>query len=256
MRISSIFDGMLKSPYIFLAVIGSIFIQSSYASVQDTAIYDKYEIAPEPVGGKLAYIKWLDEATEYTDSAITADVRGTVVAEFVVERNGDLSHIQVRDTLGFGMEEALRKAIATSAPWRVAIINGRPVRARYQLPIQVNARLSKAGRRAASADRRGASMPEIMPEPPGGQRAFMQWVGQNYRVPPEAVTNGVSGTLELGFIVEADGTITQVEVLSDLGHGTGAEAVRILKRSPRWSPGILNGRPVRVHFKLPIKLSL
>jgi len=60
----------------------------------------------------------------------------------------------------------------------------------------------------------------------------------------------------MGFIVEADGTITHVEVLNDLGHGTGAEAVRVLKHSPRWKPGIVNGKPVRVRFKLPIKLAL
>lgn len=101
-----------------------------------------------------------------------------------------------------------------------------------------------------------AAMLEVMPEPPGGLQAFMQWVGSNYRFPLEAIDNDVHGTLQMGFIVEADGTITHVEVLKDLGHGTGTEAVRVLKQSPSWKPGILDGKPVRVRFKLPIKLAL
>lgn len=239
---------MQKRRSIFLAFIGLIFGQSLHASAQqDTAIYSSYEVAPTPVGGKQAYLRWLEAAIEYPDSALAADVQGEVVAEFIVERTGELSHIYIRDTLGFGVEEAVRKAITTSTPWNVALMNGRPVRARYQLPITVKAR---------DTSPLDAAVLEVMPEPPGGLQAFMQWVGRNYQFPPEAINNNVHGTLEMGFIVEADGTITQVEVLEDLGHGTGAEAMRVLKRSPRWKPGIVEGKPVRVRFKLPIKLSL
>src|SRR5690606_40431316 len=90
-----------------------------------------------------------EAAIEYPDSALTADVQGELMVEFVVERTGELSHIYMRDTLGFGVGEAVRKAIATSPPWNVAIINGRPVRARYQLPVAVNVRQAKARQQRA-----------------------------------------------------------------------------------------------------------
>lgn len=258
------FVGMQNRLYVLITLIGLIFSQSLHASAQqDTAIYSQFEIAPTPVGGKLAYLRWLEAAIEYPDSALTADVQGELMVEFVVERTGELSHIYMRDTLGFGVGEAVRKAIATSPPWNVAIINGRPVRARYQLPVAVNVRQAKARQQRAPVSNAkqdtamlDAAMLEVMPEPPGGLQAFMQWVGSNYRFPHEAIDNDVHGTLQMGFIVEADGTITHVEVLNDLGHGTGAEAVRVLKHSPRWKPGIVNGKPVRVRFKLPIKLAL
>src|SRR5690606_14062824 len=127
------FVGMQNRLYVLITLIGLIFSQSLHASAQqDTAIYSQFEIAPTPVGGKLAYLRWLEAAIEYPDSALTADVQGELMVEFVVERTGELSHIYMRDTLGFGVGEAVRKAIATSPPWNVAIINGRPVRARYQ----------------------------------------------------------------------------------------------------------------------------
>lgn len=58
-------------------------------------------------------------------------------------------------------------------------------------------------------------------EPPGGPAAFRQWIGSNYHYPHQAVKQSVSDTLQLRFIVEKNGAITQVEALKDLGYGTG-----------------------------------
>lgn len=97
---------------------------------------------------------------------------------------------------------------------------------------------------------------EIMPEPPGGMTAMRQWIGANYNYPQAAIDNEESGLLEVKFVVERDGSLTDIQVVRDLGHGTGEEAVRILQRARKWSPGIQNGRPVRVSYRMPIQLSL
>ncbi len=96
---------------------------------------------------------------------------------------------------------------------------------------------------------------EVSPEPPGGLHAFRIWLAQNYRFPQAAVDAGVNGTIELTFTVEADGSIADVRVLRDLGHGTGEEAVSVLKRADKWAPGIQNGRAVRVAYTLPIRIA-
>ncbi|WP_165384787.1 energy transducer TonB [Sphingobacterium corticibacterium] len=96
----------------------------------------------------------------------------------------------------------------------------------------------------------------LVAEPPGGIQAFMRWIGENYNYPQKAVDVGVSGTLLIRFIVEVDGSISNITVLRDLGYGTGAEAVRVLKKSRRWKPGIAEGKPVRSRFDLPITLSV
>lgn len=98
-------------------------------------------------------------------------------------------------------------------------------------------------------------LPELMPEAPGGMQAFMQWVSRNYEIPMEAVEQGVSGTLRLEFVVERDGTLNNIRVLNDLGYGTGAEAIRVLKQSGKWHPGIANGRTVRVRYTFPLRLT-
>lgn len=97
---------------------------------------------------------------------------------------------------------------------------------------------------------------EIMPAPTEGMPAFIQWIAANYTFPQAAMDNNVKGLIQLKFVVEKDGSLSSIEVLRDMGYGTGKEAVRLLQKAKKWNPGIQNGRPVRVTFSLPIRLSL
>ncbi len=97
---------------------------------------------------------------------------------------------------------------------------------------------------------------EINPEPPGGMAAFRKWIADNYQYPQGAIDAGVKGTVQVSFVVEKDGSLTDVKVLRDLSYGTGQAAQNMLKKARKWSPGIQNGRPVRVAYTLPIKLDL
>ncbi|WP_257666642.1 energy transducer TonB [Parapedobacter tibetensis] len=97
---------------------------------------------------------------------------------------------------------------------------------------------------------------EINPEPPGGMKAFMDWVSKNYQYPQAAMDAGVNGQVQISFVVERDGSLTDLKVTRDLKYGTGDAALKLLQKAPKWSPGIQNGRPVRVAYTLPIKLNL
>ncbi|WP_236537125.1 energy transducer TonB [Sphingobacterium composti Ten et al. 2007 non Yoo et al. 2007] len=97
---------------------------------------------------------------------------------------------------------------------------------------------------------------EIMPAPTEGMPAFIQWIATNYTFPQAALDNNVKGVIQVKFIVEKDGSLSSFEVLRDMGLGTGKEAVRLLQKAKKWNPGVQNGRPVRVTFSLPIRLSI
>ena len=90
---------------------------------------------------------------------------------------------------------------------------------------------------------------EVKPEFPGGYNEFMKFIGQNFRTPE---VEGLSGTIKVSFVIEVSGKITEVKILSDLGSGTGEEAKRVIDKSPNWSAGEQDGKPVRVTFQLPI----
>jgi periplasmic protein TonB len=97
---------------------------------------------------------------------------------------------------------------------------------------------------------------EVSPEFPGGMAKFYSYLQKNYRYPAMAREQGVSGKVIMQFVVERDGSLTDIKVLRDLGLGTGEEAIRLLKSMPKWKPGIQNGRPVRVAYTLPFSLNL
>jgi protein TonB len=90
----------------------------------------------------------------------------------------------------------------------------------------------------------------VQPDFPGGIAKFYQYVARNFRF-EEA---GVSGRIIVTFVVEKDGSLTDIKVVRDIGHGAGDEAIRVLKRSPKWTPGVQNGKNVRVLYSLPISI--
>lgn len=77
----------------------------------------------------------------------------------------------------------------------------------------------------------------------------------NYRLPQEALKNKVSGRIFLSFIVEKDGSLSNITSIRDLGYSTGDKGVRVLKMSPKWKPGMLNGQPIRISYGLPININ-
>lgn len=90
------------------------------------------------------------------------------------------------------------------------------------------------------------------PEFVGGMNAFYKFVGQNFKVPD--VPN-LKGTIYISFVVEKNGSLTDVKCLRDIGFETGKEAIRVINASPKWKPGILDGKPVRCTYQLPISVS-
>jgi periplasmic protein TonB len=97
---------------------------------------------------------------------------------------------------------------------------------------------------------------EVLPEFQGGEKAFGAFLSKNINYPPMARENNISGRVFVSFVVEKNGQLTDIKVLRGLGYGTDEEAVRVLKKSPAWKPGVQNGRPVRVQYTIPIFFQL
>lgn len=92
---------------------------------------------------------------------------------------------------------------------------------------------------------------EKQPEYPGGILEFYKFVGKNFKTPAEAK---IEGKVLLEFMIEKDGSLSEFKIVKDLGFGIGDEAIRVLKLSPKWNPGLANGKPVRVQYNLPITI--
>jgi len=97
---------------------------------------------------------------------------------------------------------------------------------------------------------------EQKPEFPGGDEAFLKFIADNLHYPDSAKAKGIQGRVFVTFVVEFDGSISNVNILRGIGGGCDEEAVRVMKMMPAWVPGMQRGEPVRVQYNLPIKFTL
>ena len=91
---------------------------------------------------------------------------------------------------------------------------------------------------------------------PGGEAALLAYVAKNIKYPAIAVEQEIQGTVQLRFVVEANGSIGDVQVIKSLESHCDKEAIRVVKSLPRFIPGKQQGRPVRVWFTLPVRYSI
>lgn len=97
---------------------------------------------------------------------------------------------------------------------------------------------------------------EQQPLFPGGPAALMKYLSENTKYPVVAQENGVQGRVTVQFVVEKDGSISDVHVLRGVDPSLDKEAVRVVKSMPRWTPGKQNGITVRVNYRVPVLFRL
>ena len=97
---------------------------------------------------------------------------------------------------------------------------------------------------------------EQMPEFPGGIKALLDYLCQNVKNPADAEKQKIEGRVIANFVVETDGSISNVEVFRPVFPSLDAEAVRVLSAMPKWKPGMQSGKVVRVKYTVPISFNL
>lgn len=99
-------------------------------------------------------------------------------------------------------------------------------------------------------------MPETMPYFPGGRELLLKYLAANIKYPASAVKGKKEGRVIVTFIVQKDGSITHAKIAKSINPELDAEALRVVKGMPKWTPGTQNGKPVNVKYTVPVKFSL
>jgi TonB family protein len=229
----------------------------------NSPVFTMVEQSPSFPGGGKAFSQFLNKNIRYPQQARKNKVQGRVIATFVVEPNGELTDIKIVRGIGSGADEESVRVLKMSPKWEPGVQNGHKVRVQYTVPIQfkLDSRSgTKMGNKTAelnipstdelpSADIKG-------PVFPGGERAFKSYLANNIVYPAKARENNVQGRVLVGFTIEADGSLNDVEVFRGLGSGTDEEALRVIRAMPKWEPAITNGKKVKAHYLVPIQFSL
>ena len=238
------------------------------------SVFQVVDVMPEFPGGVNALISHVGQNVIYPAEAMEKEIQGRVFVGFVVEKDGSISNVKVLKGIGSGCDEEAVRVISSMPKWKPGKLKGKPVRVSYQIPISFqignpqktkeqdnSGETSKVGEVKKTVpygpDKNGVyQIVEEMPKFPGGENALMDYVAKNVVYPKEAQEKGISGRVFVGFIVEKDGSVSEVKVLRGIGGGCDEEAVRVISGLPKWKPGKQEGKPVRVSYQMPINFKL
>jgi TonB family protein len=261
---------MKKLIFSSLIVVLMVGLYPKESLAQDDKLYNfvAMETPPTYPGGMAEFYKFLGNNVQYPKSAKDENVQGTVYVSFTIEKDGSLTDIKVDRKLGAGTDEEAVRILKLSKRWNPGMQNGKVVRVKYNIPVRfsipgvkpkINSNIRTFTKPTTDGNDNAIYSYVSMKNPPmypGGMAQFYKFLGDNMKYPEMATKDKVEGTVYISFTVEKDGSLTDIKVDRKLGSGTDEEAVRMVKLSKRWNPGMENGNPVRTKYNIPVKFTM
>ena len=226
------------------------------------SIYQIVDEMPQYPGGEAAMMKFVSENVKYPQEAKDKDIAGRVFVSFVVEKDGSVSTVKVMRGIGGGCDEEAVRVISGMPKWKPGIKDGKPVRVSYMMPLVFKLTEGQPAKSDASQSDMKPDQDDVyqtveeMPEFPGGIEGLMDYVSKNVKYPESAKEKNLQGRVMIKFVIEKDGSVSNVEVFRGWNNELDDEAVRVVKAMPKWKPGKQDGKVVRVSFMLPINFVL
>jgi TonB family protein len=229
-----------------------------------------YEEARFPYGHG-AFRKFIQENLRYPREAADITKSEVVFVDFIVDEAGNLSQFKLKKNYGHGFDEEARRMFRLLPRFEPYKKEGKPVVSRYTMrldfappvitgapavPAPVPAPVAAPVDTLPKDPDRVFTVAEKNAGFPGGYKALSKYLAKNLQYPATARRATVEGKVFLTFIVEKDGSISDVNVLKGRGFGLDEEAIRVLKAMPKWVPGEAKGKIVRSRFNLPIEFRL
>ena len=242
------------------------------------SIYNIVEENAQFPGGDAAMYKWIANHLQYPEECRDKSIQGRVIVQFVVNKDGSISDIKVlKSPHSLLSKEAIR--VVNAMPfWKPAKVKGEVVRSSFRLPI--NFKLAGTQKTDTITGQEKGLKPEItvMAKPtgkpieeednglfvdyetsaefPGGAEAMYKWIADHIKYPEECKAKGIQGRVTLSFVIEVDGSVTNVKALRSPDDRLSQEAIRVVSAMPKWKPATQMDKPVRCNYRLPITLRL
>lgn len=226
---------------------------------EDTVIYQVVQFMPEFPGGMVELMNYISSNVRYPADALAAGIEGRVTTMFIIERDGTLSNVQILRGIDPSLDAEALRVIRSMPTWKPGYQNDKPVRTRYTVPVNFRIQSSEKTSQINPPyiDENGIyQVVEKMPEFPGGVQALMSYIKDNLRYPEDAKAAGIKGRVTVQFVVNKDGSISNICKLRGVEPSLDAEALRIVASMPTWSPGMQDGEAVAVRYTVRITFRL
>ena len=236
---------------------------------ENDSIYQIVDEMPQYPGGEAAMMKFVSENVKYPQEAKDKDIAGRVFVSFVVEKDGSVSTVKVMRGIGGGCDEEVVRVVKAMPKWKPGIKDGKPVRVSYMMPFTFKLSDGQPAKPSKKADANKPDMKpdkdgvyqivEEMPRFPGDEKALMEYLNSNLQMPEKYKGDNAEFRLAeyrtfIRFVVTEDGSISDVNLIKKTEgfKDLDDEALRVVKAMPKWEPGKMGGKPVKVYFHLPV----
>ena len=242
-------------------------IQATPTNDQDYPVFQVVEQMPEFPGGMGECMKWLQANMKYPMEAKEKGEHGRVIVQFIVEKDGSITDVKVVRSVSPDLDAEAIRVVSGMPKWKPGMQRGKVVKVKYTLPIMFSLEkkeaVTSASVSAVPVDSEGEVKTDVvfqvveqMPEFPGGMGECMKWLQANMKYPKEAQDKGEQGRVIVQFVVEKDGSITDVKVVRSVSPILDAEALRVISSMPKWKPGMQRGKVVKVKYTMPVMFNL
>lgn len=186
---------------------------------------------------------------------------GKMVTAFTVDEFGEIKNIRVVEFASIEAATEMIRVLKSAPKWKPALRGGNPFSVAIRFPFTFKFKQKEMEPEISLSENKpipsednsvyNSAGIEVKPEFSGGMSKFYNYISKNYISPN---VPGLKGKVIVSFVIEKDGSITDIKVLRDIGYGSGEEAVRVLKNCPKWTPAEQNGKKVRCQYMLPLSI--
>lgn len=230
------------------------------------ALYDAIPPMPCFPDGPQAMSQFIADHLQYPENAKKDSIQGKVFVSFNVEKDGTLTDIKVIRSVSPELDHEACRLVNSMPKWIPAIKDGVPTSARYVLPVKFSLgdtveQLEKPNSTNRPKTQKGDKpvLPDsidAMPAFPGGGSALFTFLSRNIKYPVLAEEKGIQGRVIVGFVVDVDGSLSDIKIKRSVDPALDKESLRVINNLPRWIPGKIDGIPVRVEYTLPVTFRL
>lgn len=260
---------------------------------QDDEIFTIVENMPK-FNGKYAEVGFRDyvsKNTKYPAEALEKKISGKIIVEFIIDQQGNLTDAKIMRPIDPLLDAEALRVVKSSPKWTPGTQRGKVVKVKYFFPVTFKFNDDKPP--VTSGEKEGEKLIIVEDKPPVtstakkdentsqrkiapidkgdiftivenmpkfngkvAEEGFREYVNANMVYPTEAQNNGISGKVILEFTIDEQGDLTDAKVMRPIDPLLDAEALRVVKTSPKWTPGTQRGQTVKVKYFFPVTFKL
>ena len=207
-------------------------------------------------GGMDKFSEFINKNFDYSKVTKAGKLEGA----FIIDKEGNVTKIRITQVLDVESATEFIRVLKMCPKWEPAKVGGKPTSVEIKYPMvfkqgQTNNKeesISKQNLEDAN-NIKGKTGVDPKQSKSRGIQKFYDYIKENYRNPD---VPGLKGEVIVSFVINEDGSTGAFKIIKDLGYGTADELIRILKKSPKWSPAMKDGKPVKALMTLPVKIDI